>query len=352
MGKPIRVGLIGVGNCASALVQALDYYRSAPGNDGVLHPRIGDYDLADIVICCAFDVDKRKVGLDLAAAVYAAPNNCYQIRPAVPGTGITVTQGPVMDGVPPHLRALVEPSSEPPADVAAVLREAQADVVVNMLPTGSEQAARHYAEAAVEAGAAFINGMPARIARDSGFAARAASARVPVIGDDVKSQFGATIAHRAVLRAMAARGIRVDRTHQLNYAGNADFINLVSRGESKKATKTSAIGSVIPYAVDASAGFAYLPSLGDRKTADILVEGRTFGAAPMRVHVTLEVEDSANFGGVAVDAIRSCQVARDRGIGGVLDAASAFLMKDPPAHADDATAYRDFQEFIAGHRER
>jgi myo-inositol-1-phosphate synthase len=350
--NPIRVGLIGIGNCASAFVQALEYYRTTQTDDGLLHPRVGKYSVADIAICCAFDIDKRKVGLDLAAAIYAAPNNCRQICADIPKTRITVQMGPILDGVPPHLRKLVEPSSDPAADVTVALREAQADVVVNMLPTGSSKAARHYAEAALEAGSAIINGMPARIARNPDFAARAAQAGVPVIGDDVKSQFGATIAHRTLLSAMVARGIQVDRTHQLNYAGNTDFVNLVRRGESKKVTKTAAIESVVPYDIDASAGFAYLPSMGDRKTADIFVEGRTFGSVPVRLHLTLEVEDSANFGGVIVDAIRSCQIARDRGIGGVLDSASAFLMKDPPASADDVEALQNFRAFMKGDRQR
>jgi myo-inositol-1-phosphate synthase len=352
MGSPIRTGLIGIGNCASAFVQALAHYRTAGTEDGLLHPLLGNYHINDIAICCAFDIDQRKVGLDLADAIYAPPNNCLQISGAIAPAGVSVLMGPVLDGVPPHLRPVVEPASASPVDVAAALREAQADVVVNMIPTGSSEAASYYAQAALDAGVAVVNGMPARLARDPDFAYQAARLGIPVVGDDVKSQFGATIAHRALLSAMVARGIQIDRTYQLNYAGNTDFLNLLSRGESKKATKTAALQTVVPYDVDMSTGFAYLATLGDRKTAEISVEGRTFGSVPLRVRLTLEVEDSANFGGIIADAIRSCQIARDRGVGGVLESASAFLMKDPPRPVDDTTALDDFRAFIAGDRQR
>lgn len=221
-----------------------------------------------------------------------------------------------------------------------------------MLPTGSGDAASLYAEAALEAGAAFVNGMPATVACDASYVARAFDAGIPVIGDDVKSQFGATIAHRALLAVMASRGIELHRTHQLNYGGNTDFKNLVARGTTKEATKTAALTSLLDDPIEVSTGFAYLASHRDRKTADIHIEGANFGGTPITVRLTLDVEDSANFGGVIVDAIRACQVARDRGIGGTLDSACALLMKNPPTPASDDDATQRFEEFLAGDRDR
>jgi myo-inositol-1-phosphate synthase len=350
MSQPIRVGLVGIGNCASTLVQGLAVHRVTGQVPGVLHPELGGYSLDDIEVVFAVDVDSRKVGHDLADAILARPNNCVRLDVDVPHLGVTVVMGPILDGVPPHLEQLVSPATLPPVDIAQHLREAGVDVLVNMVPTGSGDAARHYAQAALDAGAAFINGMPATIACDSDYAEQAAASGIPVVGDDVKSQFGATAAHRAILTAMAARGIELQRTHQLNYAGNTDFRNLVDRGGTKERTKAAALTTLLGRPIDASTGFAYLPSCGDRKTAEIRVDGANFGGTAVTVRLTVEVEDSANFGGVIIDAIRAGQIARDRGIAGTLDAASALLMKSPPRPMTDDEAMRSFADFIAGVR--
>lgn len=352
MSRTIRVGLVGIGNCASTLVQGLALHRTAGQIAGLLRPEVGGYSLDDIQVVFAVDVDRRKVGTDLSEAIYAQPNNCARLPVEVPRQGVTVAMGPILDGVPPHLEQLVDASTSEAVDIAAHLRETEADVLVNMLPTGSDEAAWHYAHAALDADVAFINGMPATIACDDGYTAQADDRNIPVIGDDVKSQFGATIAHRAILATMASRGVVLRRTHQLNYAGNTDFKNLVARGSTKEATKTAALTSLVDTPIEVSAGFAHLPSTGDRKTAEIHVEGATFGGTPVTVRLTLEVEDSANFGGVIVDAIRACQVARDRGVGGTLDSACALLMKNPRHPMADEEAARRFDEFLAGTRER
>jgi myo-inositol-1-phosphate synthase len=347
MNQPIRVGLVGIGNCASTLVQGLAAHRATGQLPGVLHPKLGSYTLDDIEVVLAIDIDARKVGQDLADAIHAAPNNAARLDIDVPNQDVTVAMGPILDGRPLHLSQLVTPATLPPIDVTEQLHETGTDVLVNMVPTGSADAAKYYAQAALDAGVAFINGMPATIACDPGYAAHAAAKGVPVIGDDVKSQFGATIAHRTILAAMAARGIELYRTHQLNYAGNTDFKNLIARGSTKEQTKTSALTTLVDTPLEVSTGFAYLPSCRDRKTAEILVEGANFGGTPVTVRLTVEVEDSANFGGVIVDAIRACQIARDRGIGGTLDAASALLMKNPPQPMTDDEATRAFAAFVA-----
>lgn len=352
MSRPIRVGLVGIGNCASTLVQGLAMHRATGQLPGVLHPELGGYMLDDIEVVFAIDIDSRKVGHDLTDAILARPNNCVRLDVDVPHLGVAVVMGPILDGVPLHLEPLVSPATLPPVDVAQHLRETGTDVLVNMLPTGSGDAAGYYAQAALDAGVGFINGMPATIACDPDYAAQAAARGVPVIGDDVKSQFGATVAHRAILTAMAARGIELHRTHQLNYAGNTDFKNLIARGGTKEQTKSAALTTLLDAPLEVSTGFAYLRSCGDRKTAEIRVDGANFGGTPVTVRLTVEVEDSANFGGVMVDAIRACQIARDRGVGGTLDSASAVLMKNPPRPMTDDDATRHFADFIAGARHR
>jgi myo-inositol-1-phosphate synthase len=353
--RAIRLGIVGVGNCASALLQGIAAYRGvAPELQwGAMHPILGGYQVTDIQPVAAFDVDNRKVGLDLAEAIFAPPNCAYRLPGvSVPATGVTVQMGPVLDGVPEHLRQSIEVASVRPVDVVGVLRETGTHVLVNCLPTGSAQAARWYAEAALKAGAAFVNGMPELIACDQEFTERARRSNIPVIGDDVKSQLGATILHRAIIRVMVDRGIRIRKTYQLNYAGNTDFLNLVHRGESKELTKVEALTTLIPYDAEVSPGFAYIANMGDRKTARFYFEAENFGGAPLVIDAKLEVEDSANFAGVVADAIRCCKIALDRGIGGVLIAASAYLMKHPPEPMPDELAREALEEFIAGSRER
>lgn len=355
MGKEIRLAIVGVGNCTSALLQGVAYYRAAgPGETaGIMHADLGGYRVTDIRPVAAFDIDARKVGRDLAEACLTPPNNAY-LLPGVTlsPVGVRVQMGPILDGVPEHLKSLVEIHRGEPVDVVRALREAEAEVLLNCLPTGSALAARHYAQAALEAGVGFVNGMPELIVCDPAFSRRAAEHKVPLIGDDVKSQLGATIIHRALIVAMLNRGIRIRKTYQLNYAGNTDFLNLVHRGESKELTKTEALTSMIPYEAEVSPGFAYIRNMRDRKTARFYVEAVNFGGAPLEIDAKLEVEDSANFAGTAADAIRCCRVARDRGLGGILEAACAYLMKHPPVPMPDEEAHQRLEEWLAGRRER
>ncbi len=348
----IRLAIVGVGNCTSALIQGLNYYAQTGETIGLMHPDLGGYAVTDIQPVVAFDVDARKVGKDLGEAIFAPPNICYRL-PDVPAreTGAKVLMGPVLDGVPPHLAELVQVADQKPVDVARVLKEVKADVLLNCLPTGSARAARYYADAAVkEAKVAFVNGMPELIVCDREYVRAAEERGVPLIGDDVKSQLGGTIIHRALIGTMLDRGIHIKKTYQLNYAGNTDFKNLTRRGESKERTKGEALTSLIPYPAEVSPGFAYIPLMRDRKTAQFYFEAANFGNAPLSFRAILEVEDSANFGGTVVDAIRSCKLAQDRGIGGVLHSASSYLMKHPPEPIPDDEALRHLEEFAAGNR--
>jgi myo-inositol-1-phosphate synthase len=350
--KKIRLALVGIGNCTSALIQGLDYYKKTGATMGLMHPDLGGYAVTDIDPVVAFDVDARKVGKDLAEAIFGLPNNCYRLPDVtVDETGVKVLMGPVLDGVPPHLAEVVEVADQEPVDVARVLKEAKVDVVLNTLPTGSAQAARFYADAAIkEARAAFVNGMPELIICDPEYQRAAEERGVPIVGDDVKSQLGGTIIHRALINVMLNRGIHIKKTYQLNYAGNTDFKNLIHRGESKEKTKGEALTTLIPYPAEVSPGFAFIPNMRDRKTAQFYFEAANFGNAPLGFRAILEVEDSANFGGTVVDAIRCCKIAQDRGIGGVLHSASSFLMKHPPEMISDEVALEHLEEFIAGTR--
>jgi myo-inositol-1-phosphate synthase len=351
--QEIRLAIVGVGNCASALIQGLAYYHQVGGNIGLMHRELGGYDVTDIKPVVAFDVNAKKVGRDLADAIFALPNNAYQVPDVKVGlTGVDVLMGPVEDGAPPHLAKYMEVSSREPVNVKQALKDAGVQVMLNMLPTGSATAARLYAQAALEAGAAFVNGMPELIVCDEAFARAAEESKVPLIGDDVKSQLGGTILHRAMIECMLARGIHVKRTYQLNYAGNTDFDNLVHRGESKEKTKREAVETLIPYDADVAAAFAHVGNMRDRKTARFYFELANFSDAPIIVDAKLEVEDSANFGGVVVDAIRCCRLALDRGIGGVLTSASAYYCKHPPEEIPDQEAHVLLEEFIVGDRER
>lgn len=351
--SPIRIAIAGVGNCASSLVQGLNYYRLPQSDDvpGLMHPILGGYRIGEIVPVAAFDVDQRKVGKDLSDAILAPPNCTYRFS-EVPRLGVTVLMGPVMDGVPPHLSKYVEVGPDRPVDVPQILSDAKADVLINFLPTGSAKASRFYAECAFESGTAFINGIPELIASDPQYALTAEKRKVPIVGDDFKSQIGATILHRALVSLCAARGVKIKKSYQLNFAGNTDFCNLVRRGESKEITKLNAVESLIPYDADIAAGFAFIKNMDDTKTAVIMIEGEKFGGAPVRIDVKLTVEDSPNSAGVLIDAIRCCKLALDRGTGGVLISASACFMKHPPEQYPDEEARRMLEEFLAGERER
>lgn len=349
----IRLALAGVGNCASALLQGLAWYTQTDSDVGLTQRVLGGYDVCDITPVLAFDVSALKVGRDLAEAIMAEPNCAWRVpEVCVAMTGIEVLSGPVGDGMPPHLAKYAPLTDVPAVDVAQALRDSGAEVLLNMLPTGSAQAARCYAQAALEAGVAFINGMPELIVCDEAYQREALARGVPVVGDDVKSQLGGTILHRAMVEAMQARGIHIQRTYQLNYAGNTDFDNLVNRGESKEQTKREAVETLIPYETGVSAGFAHVPVMGDRKTTRFYFDVVNFSGAPLHIDATLEVEDSANFGGTAVDAIRCCRIALDRGVGGVLESASALYCKHPPLTMTDAEAVQQVAEFVQGERER
>jgi myo-inositol-1-phosphate synthase len=351
--QEIRLALVGVGNCASALLQGLAYYAKFDSSVGIMHRVLGGYDVTDIKPVVAFDVNARKVGCDLAEAIMAPPNCAYRVPDVtVAPTGVQVLMGPVEDGAPSHLAKYMEIADRKPVDVVQALKDSGAQVMLNMLPTGSARAARLYAQAALEAGVAFMNGMPELIVCDPAFAQQATERNIPVVGDDVKSQLGGTILHRAMVEAMQARGIHIRRTYQLNYAGNTDFDNLVHRGESKEQTKREAVEALIPYQTQVSAAFAHVPNMGDRKTTRFYFELANFSNAPLIVDAKLEVEDSANFGGTVVDAIRCCKVALDRKVGGVLTSASAFFCKHPAEQYSDQEAVQMVEEFIEGVRER
>ncbi len=353
MSKEIRLALVGVGNCTSALVQGLQYYAQGGETVGLMHRALGGYDVTDIKPVVAFDISVGKIGLDLTEAIFAPPNNAYRVPDIeLAESGVEVLMGPVADGAPPHLQAQVEQATQRPVDVAAALKAAGAEVMLNMLPTGSAEAARIYAEAALEAGVAIVNGMPELIVCDDSFAREAEARRIPLVGDDVKSQLGGTILHRAMVETMLARGIQINKTYQLNYAGNTDFYNLIHRGESKEKTKRGAVETLIPYEAEVSAGFAHVPNMEDRKTARFYFELANFSNAPIILDAKLEVEDSANFAGVAVDAVRCCRLALDRGTGGVLTSASAYFCKHPPQQIVDEQALKMLEEFIQGKRDR
>ena len=351
----IRVAIVGVGNCANALVQGVDYYREAPTDDsipGLMNVTMGDYHIGDMQFVAAFDVDSTKVGMDVAKAMWAGLNNTVRFAD-VGDLGVEVLRGPTLDGLGTHYRDSTEESMSEPVDVVAALREAQADVLVNYLPVGSEEATRFYAAAALEAGVGFVNCIPVFIASDRSWANRFRAAGVPLIGDDIKSQVGATILHRALARLFEERGVDLERTMQLNVGGNMDFKNMLEpiRLDSKKISKTQAVTSQIPY--DLGDGNVHIgPSdfvswLSDRKWAYIRLEGRSFGDVPLNLELKLEVWDSPNSAGVVIDAIRAVQIARDRGMGGPLPGPSAYFMKSPPVQYLDESSREFVVEFIA-----
>ncbi len=355
----VRVGVVGVGNCASALVQGLSYYRDARGNEpipGLMSVDLGGYHVDDVEIASAFDIDARKVGRDVSEAIFADPNDTIRFA-EVPRLGVAVRRGPTLDGLGRFLRDAVEESPEPPADVAAVLRESRTDVLVSYLPVGSQQAAEFYAERALEAGCAYVNCIPVFIASDPVWRRRFEERRLPIVGDDVKSQVGATIVHRMLANLFRERGVRLDRTSQLNVGGNTDFLNMLERErlQSKKTSKTRAVTS--QFDVPLAPGNVHIgpsdhvPWLEDRKWAFIRLEGTGFGGVPLSVELKMEVWDSPNSAGVVIDAIRCAKLALDRGIGGALIGPSSWLMKSPPEQFTDAEARARTLRFVSGETE-
>ena len=352
----VRIAIVGVGNCASALVQGLQYYRDADPTDtvpGLMHVKLGPYHVGDVEVVAAFDVDGKKVGRDVAEAIFAEPNNTARFAD-VPYLGVSVQRGPTLDGLGRYYRDTIGESDEEPVDVARALRDSGADVVVSYLPVGSEKAARHYAEAAVAAGCGFVNCIPAFIASDPTWAKRFGDARLPVIGDDVKSQVGSTIVHRVLAKLFEDRGVRVDRTYQLNFGGNMDFKNMLERERltSKKVSKTQSVQSQLRKRLEADdihiGPSDHVPWLEDRKWAQIRLEGQSFGDVPLTLELKLEVWDSPNSAGIVIDAIRSAKLAMDRGIGGPLIGPSASFMKSPPVQFSDEAAREMVEEFILG----
>ena len=355
MGK-VRIGIVGVGNCAASLVQGIEFYRDRSSNEripGLMHVDLGGYKVGDIEVVAAFDVGRDKVGRDLAEAIAAEPNNTMQFA-EVPRSGVVVQRGPTMDGIGQYLREMIPESDASPVDVAAALRRCGAEILVSYLPVGSEDATRWYAEQALDAGCGFINCIPVFIASDPAWRARFEARGLPLVGDDIKSQLGATILHRMIVNLFAERGVRVDRTYQLNFGGNADFANMLERSrlESKKLSKTRAVTSQLVEELppgDVHVGPSdHVPWLTDRKWAHIRVEGTSFGDVPLNCEVKLEVWDSPNSAGVVIDAVRCAKLALDRGIGGALVGPSSYFMKSPPEQFTDHEAQARTEAFISG----
>jgi myo-inositol-1-phosphate synthase len=354
--EKIRVAMIGVGNCASALVQGLEFYKDAPAGEsapGLMHVQLGPYHVSEVQIVAAFDVDGKKVGRDVSEAIFSEPNNTIRFAD-VPPLGIDVLRGPTLDGLGQYYREVVTESSEEPVDVGVALREAGAQVVVNYLPVGSEIAAKHYAQAALESGAALVNCMPVFIASDREWARRFHDAGVPIVGDDIKSQVGATIVHRILAKLLEDRGVKLERTSQLNFGGNMDFMNMLERDRltSKKISKTQSVQSQLRAGLDKGSIHIgpsdYVPWLEDRKWAHIRLEGREFGNVPLSIELKLEVWDSPNSAGIVIDAVRCARLAMDRGVAGPLIGPSAYFMKSPPVQFSDDAAREMVEEFILG----
>lgn len=356
----VRVAIVGVGNCASSLVQGVEYYKDADPTGtvpGLMHVMFGDYHVSDVEFVAAFDVDDKKVGKDLAEAINSSENNTIKIAD-VPTTGVTVQRGHTLDGLGKYYRLTIEESGAEPVDIVATLKAARADVLVSYLPVGSEDADKYYAQCAIDAGVAFVNALPVFIASDPAWAAKFEAAGVPVIGDDIKSQVGATITHRVMAKLFEDRGVVLDRTYQLNVGGNMDFKNMLERDrlESKKISKTQAVTSNLGHDLGARnvhiGPSDYVQWLDDRKWAYVRLEGRAFGDVPLNLEYKLEVWDSPNSAGIIIDAIRAAKIAKDRGIGGALISASSYLMKSPPVQREDTEGRARLEAFIAGTEER
>ncbi|MGD9092533.1 MAG: inositol-3-phosphate synthase [Anaerolineales bacterium] len=354
--KKVRVAIIGVGNCASSLVQGVNFYRNTHEDDdvpGLMHINLGGYHVRDIEFTAAFDVVTTKVGKDLSEAIFAHPNNTFRFAD-VPYLNVPVSRGMTHDGIGKYLTEIVDKASGPTADIVGILKETKTDVVVNYLPVGSEMATKWYVEQVLDAGCAFVNGIPVFIASSEYWAGRFLERGLPIIGDDIKSQVGATILHRVLTSLFVDRGVRLDRTYQLNFGGNTDFLNMLERErlESKKISKTNAVTSMLPYELpkdDVHVGPSdHVPWLTDRKWCHIRMEGTTFGDVPLNLEAKLEVWDSPNSAGVIIDAVRIAKLALDRGIHGPVYGPSAYLMKTPPKQFTDDVAREMTAAFIRG----
>ncbi|HEX8919734.1 MAG TPA: inositol-3-phosphate synthase [Chloroflexota bacterium] len=350
----VRVGIIGVGNCASALVQGVQYYQDANDDDfvpGLMHVNLGGYHIRDIEFSCAFDIDAEKVNKDLSEAIFSGQNNTYKFAD-VPRLGVPVERGMTHDGLGKYLSEVITKAPGPTADIVSILKETRTDVVVSYLPVGSEEATKWYVEQVLDAGCAFVNCIPVFIAREQYWRRRFEKANLPIIGDDIKSQVGATIVHRVLTSLFRDRGVRMERTSQLNVGGNTDFLNMLERErlESKKISKTNAVTSQLDYELDSKSVHIgpsdYVAWLTDRKWAYIRMEGRSFGDVPLNVELKLEVWDSPNSAGVVIDAIRCCKLALDHGVGGALEGPSAYFMKSPPVQHKDEEAREMTEAYI------
>jgi len=356
----VRVAIVGVGNCASSLVQGVEYYKDADPTakvPGLMHVQFGDYHISDVEFVAAFDVDAKKVGQDLAHAILASENNTIKICD-VPPTGVMVQRGHTYDGLGKYYREMITESDDAPVDIVATLLERQVDVLICYLPVGSEQAAKYYAQCAIDAKVAFVNALPVFIAGTPEWAQKFTDAGVPIVGDDIKSQVGATITHRVLAKLFEDRGVTVDRTYQLNVGGNMDFMNMLERErlESKKISKTQSVTSQLVNGIDARnvhiGPSDYVAWLDDRKWAFVRLEGRNFGDVPLSLEYKLEVWDSPNSAGIIIDALRAAKIAKDRGIGGPILSASSYFMKSPPVQYSDDQAKQAVEAFIAGEIER
>ena len=355
-GKKVRVAIIGVGNCASSFVQGVHYYREAADTDlvpGLMHVNLGGYHISDIEFSAAFDVVDTKVGKDLSEAIFAYPNNTYKFTD-VPNLGVKVSRGMTHDGLGKYLSEILTKAPGPTDDIVRILRDTGTDVVVNYLPVGSEMATKWYVEQVLDAGCAFVNAIPVFISSSEYWAGRFQQCGLPIIGDDIKSQVGATILHRVITSLFVDRGVRIDRTYQLNFGGNTDFLNMLERDrlESKKISKTGAVTSMMPYEIDPDnihvGPSDYIPWLKDRKWCHIRMEGTTFGDVPLNLEAKLEVWDSPNSAGVIVDAVRCAKLGLDRGLAGPLIAPSSYFMKTPPKQFKDEIAREMTEAFIRG----
>ncbi|MFQ5999519.1 MAG: inositol-3-phosphate synthase [Candidatus Bathyarchaeia archaeon] len=356
----IRVAIAGVGNCASALVQGVEYYKNVVEEEkvpGLMHVDFGGYHVRDIKFVAAFEVNKRKIGRDLGEAVSMEPNSCVRFV-EVPNLNVRVLPSPILDGVAPHMREAFQTYDDKdvePVDVSEALREAEAHMLVNFLPVGSYKATRHYAQASLDAGCAFVNCIPEFIASNNAWSKKFEEKRLPVSGDDVKSQLGATILHRSLIKLCVDRGVEVEETYQLNLGGNTDFQNMTveERLKTKRISKTEAVTSLVPYKVPTRIGPSdYVPFLGDKKICYVFIKGKKFGNQPVTIKAKLEVEDSPNSAGVVIDVIRAVKLALDRGIGGPLTSISSYAFKHPPVQVPDDVAGRWVEDFITGKRER
>ncbi|HEX9067210.1 MAG TPA: inositol-3-phosphate synthase [Ktedonobacterales bacterium] len=356
MGKrKVRVGIIGVGNCASSLVQGVEYYKNVADDDkipGLMHVNLGGYHISDIEFSAAIDIDSTKVGKDLSESIFSGPNNTYKFS-SVPNAGVKVVRGMTHDGLGKYLKQVITPAKGSTADIIKVLQDTGTDVVINYLPVGSEEATKWYVEQILQAGCGFVNCIPVFIGREQFWRERFEEANLPIIGDDIKSQVGATIVHRTLARLFEERGVKLERTMQLNVGGNTDFYNMLERErlESKKISKTNAVTSQIPHEIGAEnvhiGPSDYVAWLSDRKWAYIRLEGRTFGDVPLNAELKLEVWDSPNSAGVVIDALRCAKLAKDAGIGGELLGPSAYFMKSPAIQYTDEQARLMVEEFIA-----